>query len=60
MQRTGALHILQILLDAHDALVDQAAIHFDLAFARAADEAEAAALAFKMGPGTDQPAALIG
>ncbi len=43
-----------------DALADQPAIDFELAFARPAEEAEAAALALQMGPALHQAAALIG
>ena len=43
-----------------DALADQPAVDFELAFAGAAEEAEAAALALEMGPRAHQPRALIG
>ena len=43
-----------------DALADQPAVDFELALARPAEEAEAAALALQMGPALHQAAALIG
>src|SRR5258708_27535468 len=59
MELSGAFDALQVALDLGDALSDQAAVGFDLGSPRAAQEAEAAALAFEMGPGSDQPAALV-
>ena len=56
----GALHLLQLALDLDDAFADQAAVGFDLGFAGTAEEAEAAALAFQVGPASDQARALIG
>ena len=60
MQAAGAAHILEVALDADDALADQPPVDFQLRFAGAADEAEAAALPLQVGPGPHQPAALIG
>ena len=60
MQAARAFHVFELLADLDDALADQAAVGFDLGFAGTAEEAEAAALALKMGPASDQPAALIG
>ena len=60
VQRAGAFHLFELALQLGDALADQAAVDFDLAFAGAAEEAEAAALAFQVGPGPHQPRALIG
>ena len=54
-----ALDRRQVLLEDDDAVGDEAAVDFELAFARAADEAETAALPLQVGPGTHQPRALV-
>ena len=59
MQAPGAAHLLQFLAQAGDAVADQAPVRLDLRFTRAAEEAEAAALAFKVGPAAHQAAGLI-
>ena len=59
VDRAGAAHAVEVALDPDDALADQAAVDLDLAFAGTAQEAEAAALAFQMGPGPHQAAALV-
>src|SRR5579875_1534221 len=53
-------HAFQFSLELGDALADQAPVDFDLAFARPAQESEAAALPLQMGPASHQSAALIG
>src|SRR5271170_7962178 len=60
MQSARAFHLLQFLADLEDTFADQAAIGFDLCFTRTTQEAEAAALAFQVGPASDETAALIG
>ena len=60
MQLAGALDLVEFDFDARDALLDQAAVGFKLRLAGAAEKAEAAALAFEMGPGAHQPALLVG
>ena len=60
MQAARALHVGQLLLDADDALGDPTPVELELALAWAAQKAEAAALPLEMGPGTDQPRALVG
>ena len=59
VQPAGAAHLVQLLAQAGNTVADQPAIGFDLRFARAAQKAEAAALAFKVGPTAHQPAGLI-
>ena len=59
MQPARRLNLLDLVLDARDAIADQATIGLDLGLAGAAHEAEAAALALQMGPGPHQTAALV-
>ena len=59
VQAAGAPDLLQLLAQPHQAVVDQPAVGLDLGFTRTAQEAEAAALALKVGPGPDQPGSLI-
>ncbi|MFT3808599.1 MAG: hypothetical protein QM698_01645 [Micropepsaceae bacterium] len=60
VQGAGANDLLQFLADTRDALADQPPVGFDLRFAGAAQEAEAAPLALEVGPAPHQAAALIG
>jgi len=48
MQLAGPAHVLELAFQLGDAVADQPPIELDLAFARAAQEAEAAALALEM------------
>ena len=59
MKRTGFLDAFKLAFDAGDAFLNEAAVSLELAFTRAAKEAEAAALALQMGPGADQTALLV-
>ena len=59
MQLAGAFDLVEFAFDARDALFDHAPVGFELRLARAAEKAEAAALALEMGPGANQPAFLI-
>ena len=51
--------LFEIVFQTIDLTAYNAPVDLDLAFARAAQEAEAAALAFQVGPGPHQPAALV-
>jgi hypothetical protein len=53
-------HPVKLPLQPDHLIVDGAAVGLQLRLAGAADKAEAAALAFEMGPGADQPGALVG
>ena len=59
VQAAGAAHFLQFLAQPGNAVADQAPVSLDLRFAGTAQEAEAAALAFKVGPAAHQAAGLI-
>src|SRR5215469_10210713 len=60
MQRAGALYVFEFAPDLANALADQPAVDFELAFAGAAEKTKPAALALEMGPGANEARALIG
>src|SRR5690606_6849903 len=59
MQLAGIHHLLQLGLDPGDALADQTAVDFQLAFTGTAEETETAALALQVGPRPHQARALV-
>src|SRR6516225_5502795 len=59
MQPTGAFHSGEFGFNFGEPFIDHAAVGFELGFAGSTKEAEAAALALEMGPGTHQSALLI-
>ena len=60
MEAAGPGYRREQFLEPTDPFVDQPAVHLDLLVAGSAEESEPAALALEMGPGADQPAALVG
>lgn len=59
MKSTRSLHLLKFAPDLGHAVPDQPPVGLDLRLARTAKEAETAALAFKVGPASDEAARLI-
>ena len=59
MQRTGARNLVQLLTELCHSVADEATVGFDLGLAGAAEEAEAAALPFEVGPAPHQSPGLI-
>src|SRR3546814_2554278 len=59
MQPARALDLIEFAPQPRHAIADQPAVGFDLRFAGAAEKAEAAALAFEVGPTPHQPPGLI-
>ena len=59
MEGPGAPHLLQFAPQPRHAVADHTPVGFDLGFARAAEEAEAAPLAFEVSPTAHQAALLI-
>src|SRR3546814_10601401 len=54
MEGSGARYLIQILADLGHAVTDHPAVRLDLGFAGSAEEAEATALALKVGPRSEE------
>ena len=54
MQFAGALDLVELCLDARNAILDDSPVRFDLGLARAAKKAKSATLTLKMCPRADQ------
>ncbi len=59
LELAGAANFFEALFEDQDAVLNLAPVGFDLGFARSAEKAAAAALAFEVGPGTNQTALLV-
>ena len=59
MQPPRRLHLPELVFEPRNAFADQPPVGLDLGFAGASHESETATLAFEMGPGSHQAAALI-
>ena len=59
LQSAGAAHVGELGLQGDDTIDQQTPVGLNLGFTRSAEETEAAALAFEVGPGADQTRALI-
>ena len=56
---TSTAHLLELALEPRHSVADQAAIGFDLCFARTTEEAETTTLPFKVRPASDEATCLI-
>ena len=60
MLAAGADHLFELFTNTFDARVDHAPVRLDLRLAGAADKAQPPALAFEVGPGSDEAALGVG